>query len=186
MNTVILYGDKKDNPIINSLKKILKENNCINIFEQNSINSEGEGEIINIILTNNIRILDIKDAVIILLSNAKINNIKFIEKSCKIIINANNTKQISKMSKYSNKIYTCGFSSKDYVTFSSRNKDSAVVSLQRSIKVSKNKSCEPFETPCIINSDIDDFSILSCILTIVFLVNQNENIKCDLTRIYFS
>lgn len=186
MNTVILYGDKKDNPIIMSLKKLLKENNCINIFEQNSISCEGTGEMINIILTNNIKILNIKEAVIILLSNAKINNIKFIEKTCKIIINANNTKQITKMSKYSNQIYTCGFSSKDYVTFSSRNKDSAVVSLQRSIKVSKNKTCEPFETPCIINSDIDDYCILSCILTLIFLSNQNENIKSDLTKIYFS
>lgn len=186
MNTVIIYGDKKNNLLKNNLIRILKENNSIHIFEDNSIISDGIGESINLIFTNNLKLINVKNAIIIIGINAKVHNIKYINRSSKIIVNANDSKQIMKLSKMSTKIYTCGFSSKDYVTFSSRNNDTAVVSLQRSVQLSKTEYCEPFEIPCIIENEISDYFILSSVLSLILLKNLNENISCELTKIYFS
>jgi len=178
MNTLIIYGDKKDSSIKDTLINTLKKNYVVNSFNLYNAFSKGNGVPINIVHTNCIKHIDLENAIVIISSSAKVNNIKKINKSCRIIISSDNSKGISKLIKHGASIFTCGFSSKDYITFSSRNDDSAVVSLQRNIRISNDIMCEPFETPCQIKSEMCDYTILASTLALI-LVGEISEEKCS-------
>lgn len=178
MNTIIIFGDKKDTSIKDTLINTLKKNNVVNSINLYNAFSVGKGIPINIVHTNCIKHIGIENAIVIINSSAKVNNIKKIDKSCRVIINSDNSKGISKLIKFGANIFTCGFSSKDYITFSSRNDDSAVVSLQRSIRLSKDIACDPFETPCQIKSEMSDYTILASTLALILVGDISEE-KCS-------
>lgn len=189
MNTIIIYGEKNDCIIKNNLASFLKQNYSINFFDNNHIYHKGvnpsdQGDSILIIYTNQLNNIDISNAIVIIGNNAKINHIKHINSNVRMIVNSDNTKQINKISKFTSKIYTCGFSSKDYITFSSRNEDSTTISLQRAVHLSEYTCC-PFEIPCSISENQSDFHILSAVMTLILIKCLNEKKACDLTKIYF-
>lgn len=180
---LIIYGDKKDTQIKDCLLKLLSDKFNINyisegtvsaLFEINS--SFCERMDINIIEMSSLNNINIKNAILILKNNAKINSIKFVDNSVNIIINADNTKNLLKLTKTINNIYTCGFSSKDYATFSSRESNNAVISLQRSIRLENDRVLDPMEIPCVLQHDINDYSILASVLAMIMLGITEEKI----------
>lgn len=187
MYTIILYGDCRKSRIQETLVKCLSEEYHINVFREDSMLSQGnkKGTNINLIITNHLKVISIKNAVLILCNNSKIHNIKFIDSSIKIILpSIIQTKQLTKIIKFQCSIYSCGYSSKDYITFSSHDKDSAVVALQRSIMLSKKQYCDPFEIPCILSEEVADYTILSCILTLILIHYFDQKHLNNVTKIY--
>lgn len=178
MNTIILYGDKKDTQIKNNLFKILSDDFQINYICDSkicTISSSKTNTPLNIIETSSLKEVRAKNTIIILKNNAKINSIKYISKNVNIIINSNNSKNIAKLANKNANVYTCGFSPKDYVTFSSRNNDNTIVSLQRNVKGTDGMIYEPMEIPCDCANNLNDFSILAAILTLILIGKSKEN-----------
>ncbi|MFZ2538000.1 MAG: hypothetical protein WAX04_03755 [Oscillospiraceae bacterium] len=175
MNTIIIYGNKKDDQLKNILLKLLADKFKINYISDTTVSSSSGNKVLNIIETSFLNEIKVKNAILILKNNAKINAIKFIDKSTNIIINENNTKNLLCLAKSINNVFTCGFSSKDYITFSSHEDDNAIVSLQRSIKLLNGHICEPMEIPCKAVANINDYSILAATLTLILLGVIDEN-----------
>ncbi len=184
MYTIVIYGDKKENEIKSILIGYLKHSYSLNILDGDHIYSIGKGSQLNIVITNSLSNIEIKNCILILTSSSKINNIKYLNKYVNVIINANDLKSISKLAKYGSNIYTCGFCSKDYITFSSRDDEYAVVSLQRSIRLSEMASCEPFEIPCELKAVVSDYAILASVLTLILMQNISEKKSNLIAKIY--
>ncbi|WMJ23334.1 hypothetical protein RBG61_01345 [Paludicola sp. MB14-C6] len=185
MQTIVIYGDKQDIEVKNQIIQLLKNDYNITVIEDHRIYSVGSGPSLNIILTNNYSSILITNAIIILTSNAKLSYLELIDPSCRIIVNADDANYVSRLASLNSNIYTCGFSQKDSITFSSREKDNVVVSLQRSITTISDNLCEPFEIPCEIFNEISDYTILATILVLI-LLNYYDEKKCLLlTKIYF-
>lgn len=175
VDTVILYGDKKDAQIKNILMRILPERFRVNLISEQLVQCCGNGHIVNLIDTQVANEIRVPNSILVLKSRSNIHSLRYMDCATNVIINSMNTKSISKLSKSLNHVYTCGFSSKDYVTFSSREEDKAVVALQRSITLSDGKICDPLELPCNISGKIEDYSILASTLTLIMLDLFDEN-----------
>lgn len=189
MNNIILYSDKKDSKMKDVIINQLSQKYLLNIFELGTIHSIGKGQPLNIIHTNSLKNISIKDCVLIFCNGAKVSEnrmavSKNLDKSVHIIVDSENTKCICQLAKYVPNIYTCGFSQKDYITFSSREDDKAVVSLQRSIRINNKTISEPFEIPCNITCELSDYYILATVLTLIFLKEINEKKCSTITKIY--
>lgn len=169
MDTIIIYGNKKDKQIRESLQKLLSKKFNVNYISDSVINSGSFGSQLNIIETTSLNEINIKNAILIVKNDSKINSISYIDKTTNIIVNANNTKSLLRLGKSNHNVYTCGFSSKDYVTFSSFDDESAIVSLQRSIKQLNGSICEPMEIPCDRLNGINDYTILATVLVMILL-----------------
>lgn len=176
MKTIIIYGDKRDLQIKNTLIPLLSKDFGINIVDGRVIKSTQGYRTINIIETANANEINVKNAILILKNNAKISSIKLVEKSTNIIVNSNNAKVLARLAKSLNHVYTCGFSSKDYMTFSSREQDSAVVSLQRDIVKLNGEICEPLDIRCKTRGEMNDYTILASSLCLILLnlINEKE------------
>lgn len=172
--TIIIYSGRKNervkSGILQLLLQTLSNGFCINLISQKLLSTGNTGkEQINIIETTDIKEIATQNSILIIKNNANIKALKFIDKSTNVIIDSGNTKNIINLSKTLSKVYSCGFSSKDCVTFSSKEDEKAVVSLQRSVTNLKNEICEPLEIPCTIHGRHDDFSILATSLTAILL-----------------
>lgn len=154
MNTVVLYNEKGKVNIENVIVKVL-----------NSLTTEN----LNIIFTNDLSKIELRDYIIVVIGSSSHRKLKKIDKSAHIIVDANNKGSIKALMCCKAKIYTCGFSGKDYITFSSRCKSEAVVSLQRDISISGKKIYEPFEIPCLLNEIQNDYTILASVLIMILL-----------------
>lgn len=175
MNTIIIYGNKKDEQLKTILLKLLSKKYKVNYISDTIISSSVGNRAINLIETSSLNEIKVKNAILILKENARINSIKSIEQSINIITNANNTKNLLRLGKSIHNVYTCGFSPKDYVTFSSREEETAIVSLQRSIRQANGHICDPMEVPCSTANKISDYSILASTLTLILLGSISEN-----------
>lgn len=177
MNNIIIYGDAKNKKILYVLLNFLKSNHSLTIFEKNTITQIGNGTPINIIITNNMKIIEPENSIIILAENPKVKNIKILNKNVKIIINDIKTSQAIFISKKSQNFLTCGFCNRDYITFSSKNENCCSISLQRAVYNNSNKLCEPFEISCIFSDKLSDYEILSAVMTLILIDEVNE-INC--------
>lgn len=124
---------------------------------------------INIIFTDSLKNIDTKNIVLILFTSIRHSAIKHLDASTRIIVNSINQRSIKTLAHCKHSVYTCGFSSKDYITFSSKFGLTAVVSLQRNIRPLDNMMYEPFEISCTLKSSYSDFTILSCVLAMILL-----------------
>lgn len=160
--------------IKNIILSLLTKSFGVNLICDNVISSIQGKDTLNLIETSSINEIHVKNAILILKNNAKINSIKFIDKSTNVIINSYDTKNLSKLSKPLNHVYTCGFSSKDFVTFSSRNAESAVVSLQREIIKLNGEICEPLDIMCKNTQGISDYHLLAATVCMLLINEINE------------
>ena len=176
MNQIILYGDKKDEQISQTVYRLLESSFHVTHITEAKVRSGGRHTApINLIETDSLKDIGIKNSILILKNNAKINSLRYVNKTTNVIIHSENTKNMTRLAQYLPNVYTCGFSSKDYVTFSSRGEDKAVVSLQRSVRLINDGSfCEPFEIPCEMEHPLKDYSILAGMMMMILLGTLNE------------
>lgn len=154
MNTLVLYNEKCKVNIENFIVKAL---------------SNIQASKLNIIFTSDISKIELKDYIVVVIGNTSYRKLKKVDKTAHIIVDANNKGSIKALMCCKAKVYTCGFSGKDYITFSSRCESEAVVSLQRDIKLISKKTYEPFEIPCLLKDSYNDYSILASVLIMILL-----------------
>lgn len=177
MTTIILYGDKNDTQISELMLKILeKYYNIFYLYNDNVTFLDNKmSQTINIIETQYLKNIICENAIIILKNKININKIKNISDTAKVIINSENIKNIVSLSNKLKYVYTCGYSSKDYITFSSIEENKAIVSLQRAIKNINSNICEPLDISVNLGVKVSDYSILSVNLLLIILDILNEN-----------
>ncbi len=83
------------------------------------------------------------------------------------IVNSDETWSIKLMAELKIPAVTCGLSSKDTFTFSSKSDENAVISLMRSVKSVYKNLLEPMEIPISFSKDTDEFFLLSFVATLV-------------------
>lgn len=186
---IVIWGDKRDRQIADTLLRMLQKRFTIHHFRQSFAEAETVGsgdESINLIETHEMRELRLSPCILLVQNEAKLSVLHYLGEETSIIINASNTRGIDRLARLSKSIYTCGFSGKDYVTFSSREEENVVVSLQRSVPFADGAACEPFEIPCCAEEPLEDYTLLSCVLALILLRELDENKSKNIGKIYFS
>lgn len=89
------------------------------------------------------------------------------DKNAIFIVNSEDKKALRFLSKTSSVAVTCGLSSKDTFTFSSKDDETAVVSLMRSVKSVYENTAEPMEIPISFPQNTDEYTILSLVATLI-------------------
>ena len=89
------------------------------------------------------------------------------DKNAIFIVNSEDKKALRFLSKTSSVAVTCGLSSKDTFTFSSKDYETAVVSLMRSVKSVYENMAEPMEIPISFPQNTDEYTILSLVATLI-------------------
>lgn len=171
MYTIVLYGDKKDTAIDSLFSKALAERFLVTEVNELQITRYGKSNAKEVLLIRSdcITEIDTPNVILVLKQRAKIGNVKRLNKSAHIIVGAAGSAQLLKLRQAPGNVYTCGFSSKDYITFSSREEEKAVVSLQRSVKTVGGNVCDPLELPFKIDSKTEDYSILAMAMSMLLL-----------------
>lgn len=171
MDTIVFYNQKGtisiEHIIVNALNNS-KNIRCNQLSTNNSLNLS-DTKVLNVVFTNNLKNINYKNFILVITNSIKSSDIKYIHRSAHIIVNSCNQKSIKKLAGCKARVYTCGFSNKDYVTFSSRDDNTAMVSLQRNIKLVNKKICEPFEISCQANENCNNYSILATVLALILL-----------------
>lgn len=160
MNTLVFYSEKGyvgvEQAIVSALNNMLK------------YRSESS-RLINTVFTDNLKNIALTDFILILTGPIKHGMVKHIDRSAHVVVNANDRRALKRLIGCKANIYTCGFSAKDFVTFSSREDNAAMVSLQRNIRLKNHRIYEPFEIMCEIATDVSDYAILAAVLTMILL-----------------
>lgn len=113
-----------------------------------------------IIQTKSLTKLHGSNIIVIITKEAKISDIEHIDINAKVIVSSTNKTMITKLTKKPIELYTCGFSNRDFATFSSKTTKKGIVSIQRN---------NPFELAYISSTSYKDYSILSSILSMVLI-----------------
>lgn len=189
---IIIYGDRHDNEIAVTLMRILAQSKTVNYFSHfdsphGVIKTFGQGlQSFNLFEVENLSEIKLIPCILIAKKDAIMEALRFLDGNTTVIINAANSHSIARLSAYCNNIFTCGFSAKDYATFSSREEENVVVSIQRSMHIGHGELCEPFEIPCHVDHPLQDYTILACVLALILAGELDEN-KCkNLGKICFS
>ncbi len=184
MFQLIVYGDRKDHEITESLLNLLQQYYHIHLFEDHALFSVGKGPPISLFDISELQECRVKNGVLIMKKNSRTNHLGDLSGLPQILISSENTRAIRAFAKRQIPIYTCGFGTKDDITFSSRSTGNTVVSLQREILLGK-KVIEPGEIPCEIHRPLDDYTILTCsIIWMLLKETEEEGIFPD--KIFFS
>jgi len=92
-----------------------------------------------------------------------------IPKNIPLLVSSENEQQLWHLAKHNLCGHSCGLSSKDTFTFSSRSETSASVALMREVTDVFGKTVEPMELPLKLSTPVSDFALLSfgaaCILS---------------------
>lgn len=86
--------------------------------------------------------------ILLLLKKANLRKLQTLSEETIVIIDSANQRQLEEIAKFHVNVITVGLSPKDTITFSSKDEDSFVISLQREITSLFDKSIEPLEIPC--------------------------------------
>ena len=186
MISVILFGESKDTQIAALLRRFLAREHTVCHLTQDRFETLGSGPAVNLVETASVRELSLKNAILIVKQNAKLGLLTKIGRELPVVIDAANVRGLARLDPERANVYTCGYSPKDAITFSSREETSAVVSLQRTVRLGKGGDCEPFELPCVLDGKADDYSVLASAMGLILMRLLDENIGRESGKIYFS
>lgn len=102
---------------------------------------------------------NVSNSIIVIGSKFSVQQFKELGTDNTVIIPSDNKELIQIMTDKKVDAVTYGFSDKSTVTFSSISEETAVISVQRSIKTADNKIIEPLDMP-VVNKNIDENLLL--------------------------
>ncbi len=100
------------------------------------------------------------------------------------VADSSDTRSLQQLAKRQLPAVTCGFSHQDTFTLSSLTSDSAVISLQRSLRAFDGSTSEPFELPVSLPHPMDPFTLLSCAAVFCLLGQKNPLIGLPLWAVH--
>lgn len=175
MQKLILYGSEKSDSLRRYLLFSLK--NKLNVSFMNShIFQSRKKEALQLFEVDGMEKISADASILFLKTKADFESLRYLKDNMTVIINSANHQQLEFISKFKVNVVTCGLSTKDTITFSSRDENSAVVSLQRSIRAIDGTIIEPMDIPCKITKKYSDYFVLGyvAILLLLNLVSQNQ------------
>ena len=167
MICVGLVGNLDDNSIGDFLYQKLSNFFTVTYLSNNKILKNGVGNDFLLFDIDNISSCNFENCILIIKKASNINLINSLDQTTVAIVSSDEQEYLKKLSKLNIKTITCGSLSKDTVTFSSKNDDEIVISLQRTINSIFSEEIEPFEIPIKKSQDDDDFTILAYIVLCV-------------------
>lgn len=185
MKSIVLFGDKRDRHMGSVLLKLLQKQFTVHYWNDEQAFTRGHGKNLYMFESDGIRSLELENCILLLKQNSRSHLLKQVHPTTEVIIDASNLRGLRGISHLQN-IYTCGFSRKDCLTFSSRGEGNLVASLQRSLRLSDETACEPFEIPCDISGDYSDYAVLASVLALILVGGLNENRIKELGKLNFS
>jgi len=163
---IVLYGDRRDTQLKDVLQLLLSRESRVCSLSERRLSTAGRGPGLLLIEADRLREMDVEDGILVLKKGARLGPLRSVHKSTNVVLSAEDTKNIARLSGYLPNVYTCGFSSKDFATFSSKEEGNAVVSLQRGVRLpGEDVLVEPFEIPCAGTEKLRDYTVLAAVLT---------------------
>lgn len=169
MYEIVLYGNKKDQEIRRCLLPQLQRHFEVHyLSDRLTVYKNGKPRII-LIETDLLRSLDVENGILVLKRHAKLGTLKHLHPTVRVILQSDQARTLLRALSTHPYVYTCGLSSKDYINFSSREENTAVVSLQRSLRQVNGSCCEPMELPCTPVGEKNEYTILATALVLMLL-----------------
>ena len=163
MICVGLVGSLDDNSIGNFLYEKLSKFFSVTYLSNGKLLKNGIGDDFLLFDIDYINICNFENCILIIKRHCPINSINNLNRATVTIVSSDEQDYLKKLSTLNIKTITCGSLGKDTVTFSSKNDDEIVISLQRSFNSIFGEEIEPFEIPIKKSQDDDDFTILAYI-----------------------
>lgn len=165
--SIIIVGDLEDASIGNFFFENLSKQFSVSYFSNGRFLESGIGQEIMLYETDKIAQCNFKNCVMIIKKQCSINICNEFESNTVAIVSSEQQNHLKLLSKLNLRTITCGSSSKDTVTFSSKNDDEIVISLQRAISTINGEIIEPFEMPMKKSIEDDDFTLLAYVSLLI-------------------
>ena len=91
-----------------------------------------------------------------------------------VVASSAEEKQLARLSGMAVRLIACGFGSKDTVTFSSRNRERAVISLLRPMERADGSVAEPMDWPLDSSGISDGYPLLAAAAAAIYCGKQNS------------
>ncbi len=182
MVKIILLGQPHNRHLEQFFIENLSKHYCLTAFSDNGVLSVGEGKSLMLLSLPKLAYCHSDQCINILAPHFKL--LDPLPAGTTVIAASDDERQLKALAKVQIPVITCGLSSKDTFTFSSKEEESAVVALMRSIKSVYGHTVEPMEVPITFPPKTDDFTLLSYTASLILtetISSQNNDLKQEFT-----
>lgn len=182
MVKIILLGQPHNRHLELFFIENLSKHYCLTAFSDNGVLSAGEGKNLMLLSLPKLTYCYSDHCINILTPHLKLS--EPLPAGTTVIAASDDERQLKALAKAQILVITCGLSSKDTFTFSSKEEESAVVALMRSVKSVYGHTVEPMEIPISFPPKTDDFTLLSYTASLILtetINSQNTNLKQEFT-----
>ena len=167
MITVLYAGNPANKDCSHFLFKHLAQSFNTSYISENNFWQEGQGDELLLYETGQILDCRMKPCIVIVPPGSTAELGKNFDSDTLFILSSEQKKILRTMVKLNLRTMTCGASAKDSLTFSSKDDDELVVSLQRSVVNFRGETIEPLEFPIKRTPEIDDFTAMAYISILI-------------------
>lgn len=159
MIKLILLGESWGGKLERFFSINLARRYCVTTVSGSSLSETGNGDPLLLLETPRLARCVCSDTLVICQPEGRMR--RRVPPGVPVIVSSDDTEQLNLLSKLKIPVFTCGLSSKDTFTFSSKSEESAVVSLMRRVTTLYGHSLDPLELPITFPSGMEDFPLLS-------------------------
>ena len=165
MVKIILLGQHHNRYLERFFIENLSEHYCLTAFSEDGILSIGQGKNLMLFSLSALSYCRADHCISVLTPHTKLP--EPLPAGTIVIAASDDERQLKSLAKAQIPVITCGLSSKDTFTFSSKEEESAVVALMRSVKSVYGHTIEPMEVPITFPPKTDDFTLLSYMASLI-------------------
>lgn len=165
MVKIILLGQPHNRYLERFFIENLSEHYCLTALSEDGICSVGHGKNMMLFSLPSLSNCRSDHCISILTPHVKLS--AQLPAGITVIAASDDERQLKSLAKAQIPVITCGLSSKDTFTFSSKEEESAVVALMRNVKSVYGHTIEPMEVPITFPPKTDEFTLLSYMATLI-------------------
>ena len=165
MVKIILLGQHHNRHLERFFIENLSEHYCLTAFSDGGLFSIGQGKSLMLLSLPSLSYCRSDQCISILTPHTNLQ--EPLPAGTTVIAASDDERQLKSLAKAQIPVITCGLSSKDTFTFSSKEEESAVVALMRSVKSVYGHTIEPMEVPITFPPKTDDFTLLSYMASLI-------------------
>jgi hypothetical protein len=172
MNTVLLYGNGKDNQITNTLLGTIRASgsSALHITNKSVAMIPPSSKQPDYLVLDNpsMQYIQLTKGIVIFKQGISFHQNGFnLPKEFLAIVDPENDDAVLMLKKSCMQTITCGMSQKDTFNFSSIGQEKAVVSLQHAIQNLNGDIVEPCELPILFNSEHSEYALLASVAVLM-------------------
>ncbi len=169
MEQVVILGESQNDKLLPCLKQFLSRYAEACWFDGTAFHFSEKPAEVFFHYVQELERLEGGKSILLLLKKANLKKARYLSEKTTVVIDSENRKQLEQIRRFPVNVVTFGLSAKDTVTFSSREEQSAVVSLQRSVTALDGAVLDPMEIPCILKGNCSDQLILGIVAILILL-----------------